>query len=187
MRPLKSKRAAEVAFELLKVPLEFGAPHILQSDQGREFTADVIKELMDLWPDAKIVHGRPRHPEAQGSVERSNQDVENMLRSWMDDNNSTKWSIGCYFVQWQKKILHYTELLGDHPIALYLGVNQKLDLKAPACQTQLSVQLAQKKNWKIFTMTIPRQEVVAARKMKYPVYLQFWTSLKRERREYRIN
>ncbi|KAK4878163.1 hypothetical protein RN001_010669, partial [Aquatica leii] len=40
-------------------------------------------EIVSYWPDCKIVHGRPRHPESQGSVERSNQDVENMLRSWM--------------------------------------------------------------------------------------------------------
>ncbi|KAK4880969.1 hypothetical protein RN001_004288 [Aquatica leii] len=41
------------------------------------------EEIVSNWPDCKIVHGRPRHPESQGSVERSNQDVENMLRSWM--------------------------------------------------------------------------------------------------------
>ena len=52
-----------------------------------------------MWADCKIVHGRPRHPESQGSVERSNADVENMLRAWMVNTQSTEWSVGCYFVQ----------------------------------------------------------------------------------------
>nr|XP_022905082.1 KRAB-A domain-containing protein 2-like [Onthophagus taurus] len=57
--------AAEVAMELLKIFLDFGAPHILQSDNGREFTADVVKELSGIWADCKLVHGRPRHPQSQ--------------------------------------------------------------------------------------------------------------------------
>jgi len=40
----------------------FGAPHILQSDNGREFTASIITELKELWPELVIVHGKPRHP-----------------------------------------------------------------------------------------------------------------------------
>lgn len=98
IRPLRTKQAAEVAVEQLKIFLEHGAPEILQSDNGREFTAEVITELMKLWPQCKMVHGRPRHPESQGSVERCNQDVESMLHCWMEDNQSTKWSLGCWFV-----------------------------------------------------------------------------------------
>jgi hypothetical protein len=55
--------------------LLFGAPHILQSDNGREITATIIKELKDMWPDCSLVHGKPRHPQSQGSVERGNADI----------------------------------------------------------------------------------------------------------------
>ncbi|KAL4126488.1 hypothetical protein QTP88_010710 [Uroleucon formosanum] len=48
LRPLTSKRATEVAHELLKIFLEQGAPQILQSDNGREFTAKIIEELAEL-------------------------------------------------------------------------------------------------------------------------------------------
>lgn len=89
LRPLASKRAAEDATELLKIFLEIGCPSILQSDNGREFTAEVIKELTLMWPSCKIINGRSRHPESQGSVERANQDVEAMLRSWLIDNKTT--------------------------------------------------------------------------------------------------
>lgn len=94
LRPLKSKHASNVAEELLKIFFTVGAPKILQSDNGREFVAQVIRDIVALWPHCKIVHGRPRHPQTQGSVERANGDIENMMRAWMIDNNSTNWSRG---------------------------------------------------------------------------------------------
>ena len=45
LRPLTSKRVAEVAYQLLDIFLMFGAPQILQSDNWSEFTAQVIEEL----------------------------------------------------------------------------------------------------------------------------------------------
>lgn len=102
LRPLKSKEAKGVAWELFKIFTDKGAPLILQSDNGREFTAQIVKEMMLLFPESKIINGRPRHPQSQGSVERANQDVENMLRAWMNENNTTNWSVGVYIVQQQK-------------------------------------------------------------------------------------
>lgn len=43
LRPLKSKCAIEVANILMQVFTDFGAPQILQSDNGREFTANIIQ------------------------------------------------------------------------------------------------------------------------------------------------
>ena len=51
IKPLASKKATEVAFNLIDVFTIFGAPHILQSDNGREFTALVIPELKLMWPN----------------------------------------------------------------------------------------------------------------------------------------
>ncbi|XP_075123045.1 uncharacterized protein LOC142196975 [Leptodactylus fuscus] len=59
-----------IIVELLKIFLEVGRPHTLQSNNDREFTA----ELISLWPTCKIVNGRPRHPAGQGSAVLSNQD-----------------------------------------------------------------------------------------------------------------
>jgi hypothetical protein len=89
LKALTSKRAAKVGYQLLDIFLLFGAPHILQSDNGWEFTANVIKELKDWWPDCCIVHGKPRHPQSQGSVERGNADIKDMLIIWMREINST--------------------------------------------------------------------------------------------------
>ena len=61
----------------------FGVPAILQSDNGREFRNQIINALKDLWPDMKIIHGRARHPQSQGSTERANADIKKLLASWM--------------------------------------------------------------------------------------------------------
>ncbi|XP_055928730.1 KRAB-A domain-containing protein 2-like [Argiope bruennichi] len=102
LQPLQSKRAEEVALQVLDIFLIFGAPCILQSDNGREFVNSVIEQLHTNWPELKIVHGKPRHSQSQGSAERANQDVENMLASWMKDNKYTKWSYDLRFVQFMK-------------------------------------------------------------------------------------
>ncbi|XP_063417382.1 KRAB-A domain-containing protein 2-like [Mytilus trossulus] len=73
--------------QILDIFLLFGAPNILQSDNGVEFTANVISELNNLWPECKIVHGKPRHPQSQGSIERGNADVKDMVITWMRDNH----------------------------------------------------------------------------------------------------
>lgn len=128
LRPLQSKRAVEVALELLKIFLEFGAPFILQSDNGKEFTARVIEEIVKLWPECTIVHGSPRRPQTQGSVERSNQDVENMLRCWLHDNHSTNWSVGCFFVQYCKNS-SFHRIIGRSPYRALFGSDPKTVLK----------------------------------------------------------
>jgi IS30 family transposase len=75
LRAMQSKRAEEVACQLTDICLTFGAPCILHSDNGREFVNSVIAELTTLWPELKIVHGKPRHSQSQDSVERANQDI----------------------------------------------------------------------------------------------------------------
>ncbi|KAL4127210.1 hypothetical protein QTP88_011401 [Uroleucon formosanum] len=39
------------------------------------------------------VHGKPRHSQSQGSVKRANQDIENMIATWLQDNNTRRWSV----------------------------------------------------------------------------------------------
>ena len=93
LRPLKNKCGLEVAKGLMEIFGDFGAPFILQSDNGREFRNSIVTGLKTLWPGIKIIHGRPRRPQSQGSVERANGDVQNILGSWMRENKSTKWSL----------------------------------------------------------------------------------------------
>ncbi|XP_035207888.1 KRAB-A domain-containing protein 2-like [Stegodyphus dumicola] len=97
LRPLQTKRAEENAMHFLNIFLLFGAPRVLQSDSGRDFCSKLIDDLKITWPELKIVHGKPRHSQSQGSVERA----------WMQDNQSTSWSHGVKFIQFIKnRALH---------------------------------------------------------------------------------
>jgi hypothetical protein len=80
---LKQKSGLEVAKTLYSLMWIFGAPYILQSDKGKEFRNQVVTGLKTLWPEINIIHGRPRRPQSQGSVERANGDVQNIFGSLM--------------------------------------------------------------------------------------------------------
>jgi len=87
LRTLKSKTGEKVATDILDIFCIFGAPVILQSDNGREFVNKIIKYLKTMWSTLKIVHGKPHHSQSQGSVERANQVIQNILKTWMQTIN----------------------------------------------------------------------------------------------------
>ena len=70
LSPLQTKSAHEVAHVLVKDVISMiGPPVILQSDNGKEFVAEIIGHIAAI-TGMKIIRGRPRHPQSQGSVER---------------------------------------------------------------------------------------------------------------------
>ncbi len=98
-RSLTSKRAIEVAAFLFDLFFSIGSPPtILQSDNGKEFCAEVIKELVSLWPTVKIINGRPRHPQSQGLVERGNGILQQKLGKWRETSGRKDWSYGLRLV-----------------------------------------------------------------------------------------
>ncbi|CAG8686238.1 2004_t:CDS:1, partial [Dentiscutata heterogama] len=54
------------------------------SDNGKEFVAQVIKELIALWLLVKIINRCPRHPQSQGLVEHANSILEQKLGKWCE-------------------------------------------------------------------------------------------------------
>ena len=71
-----TKTAQEVVSHLHTIFGDFGAPRLLQSDNGREFANRLVNLLKLQWPEMQICHGKPRHSQSQGSVERCNLDVQ---------------------------------------------------------------------------------------------------------------
>ena len=58
LRPLQKKSADEVIKYLLDIFSLFGSPHILQSDNGREFkNVNLATMIREKWPECKIVRG----------------------------------------------------------------------------------------------------------------------------------
>ena len=86
----------------------FGSPLILHSDNGREFVNQVIHALLKLWPDCQMINGKARHSQSQGSVERCNRDIENMLACWQKDNSSNNWAHGLQFVMYAKNARYHS-------------------------------------------------------------------------------
>ena len=114
---LKDKKRATVVLELLSIFATLAPPFILQSDNGREFANvagsgaleavsdedldGIVSDIAELWPTCKLVHGRARHSESQGGVERLNQTVQRRLAAWRKDNKDASWArVGIKVVQW---------------------------------------------------------------------------------------
>ena len=106
----------------------YGAPVLLHSDNGREFVNQVIHALLELWPECKMINGKARHSQSQGSVERCNRDIENMLACWQRDTNSNNWSRGLQFVQYAKNARHHTGI-GRSPFMAHMGVEASLGVQ----------------------------------------------------------
>ena len=136
LRAISSKRAVEVAHQLMDIFLLLGAPAILQSDNGSEFTSQIITELKEVWPALKLVHGQPRHPQSQGSVERANRDIKDMLTAWLADNNTTDWTVGIKFVQFHKNSALHAGIKRSPYEALF-GCTAKVGLTSSALPDEI--------------------------------------------------
>jgi hypothetical protein len=154
---LKSKRATDVAMQILDIFLLFGAPHILQSDNGVEFTVSIISQLKDLWPECKIVHGKPRHPQSQGSLERANADIKDMTVTWMRENSCKDWLVGIKFVQFQKN-LSYHSGIKRIPYKAMLGVEAKVGLTSTSLPDEIISKISTEDDLKDITHTGVRND-----------------------------
>ena len=86
--PMKNKEATTVATHLLKDVFRIlGPPATLQSDNGREFVADVVSQVCHTL-GITIKHGRPRHPQSQGQIERLNQTIGRGFTKLLWDNEN---------------------------------------------------------------------------------------------------
>ncbi|CAG8672169.1 11799_t:CDS:2, partial [Ambispora gerdemannii] len=75
-RPDEAKEVAGFLFELF---IAFGPLTILQTDNGKEFTVQIIRKLTEFWPTIRIINGCPRHPQSQGLIEWANDVLQQKL------------------------------------------------------------------------------------------------------------
>jgi len=80
IRPLLSKSSLEVAYALQCIFFENGAPLILQSDNGVEFTGIPMPQLCAKFK-IEFRHGRVYKPSSQGGIERVNRTLKNAARN----------------------------------------------------------------------------------------------------------
>ena len=89
---MKSKEAQFIANKLITLFYQFGPCKILQSDNSKEFTAAVIKNLNALWPRLLIINGKPRHPQSQELVERGSTTLCSILGKYIADRHTASWA-----------------------------------------------------------------------------------------------
>jgi transposase InsO family protein len=78
--------------QLSKIWMDTQAPARLQSDNGKEFTAGIIKELCQSF-GVKQIHGSIGRPQTQGAVERSNRTIKDKISAQLMLSPTINWSI----------------------------------------------------------------------------------------------
>ena len=82
--PLKSIDAGHVAEELMVLFSRVGVPKEILTDQGSNFTSQLLKEVYWLL-SIKLIRTSPYHSQTDGLVERFNQTLKAMLRRTATD------------------------------------------------------------------------------------------------------
>ena len=77
--PMKYVDAASVAEELVRIFSRVGVPKEVLTDQGTNFTSQLLSELYRML-HVKPIRTTPYHPQTDGLVERFNQTLKLMLR-----------------------------------------------------------------------------------------------------------
>lgn len=127
--PLKTKTAEEVSKILYIMFSAYGAPKLLQSDNGKEFVGIQVRTMIkQYWPSTTLINGRPRYPQSQGSIERANGDVENMLRSAMIDKKTSDWVSVLPYVQFCKNAANH-RVIGMCPYKAVFGQDPRVMMR----------------------------------------------------------
>ena len=122
------KTCIRIAYQLLDIFSTFGAPSVLQSDDGRKFVNSVITELSAMLDGLKIVHGKPRHSQSQRSVERANRYIEDVIMTWLQSNSTSHWGDGLRFIQVMKNKTYHEGIKFSSYEAMF-GQPMKVGLK----------------------------------------------------------
>jgi hypothetical protein len=85
----------------------------------------------DLW---ELMMSSILLPHNQGSVEKANADVKEMLATWLSENNNTQWSEGFRFIQFQKN-------LNSRPLSLskFIGAPNMIQISKRLYATSAAV------------------------------------------------
>ena len=105
----------------------------------------VITELSAMWDGLKIVHGKPRGSQSQGSVEHVNRDVEEMLMTWLQSNSTNHWGDGLRFIQVMKNRA-YHEGIKCSPYKAMLDQPMKVGLKTSSLADDATDELSPRKS-----------------------------------------
>lgn len=115
---IKDKRATTIVKILICRFSDIGYPHVLQSDNGKEYNNQLMSELAkEMWIQHRYT--TPYHPRGNGVTENSVKTACNMIRKMIDDK-SHNWDKRLPYIQlaMNTRIVH---LYNSSPFFLFLA------------------------------------------------------------------
>lgn len=79
-KPIRTKDSINV-INFLEDKFKPEEVKLFHSDNGGEFVSKEIVQSITIKLKSSLIHGRPRHPQSQGIVERANQTIKERIRS----------------------------------------------------------------------------------------------------------
>jgi hypothetical protein len=95
--PLKTLTAKELAEKFMVFICRHGVPNIILSDQGTNYQAELMSELLELL-DIHRTKTTPYHPQCDGLTERYNRTIKSMLTVYVNENG-TNWDSMLHYIQ----------------------------------------------------------------------------------------
>ena len=122
--PIPNQEASTIAELLVKeVICRFGVPHLIHSDQGRNFESALFAEMCQLL-GIKKTRTTPYHPASDGMVERFNRTLEMQLSKFAD-HNQKDWDLHIPFLVMAYRSADH-DSTGCSPSKMMLGREIKL-------------------------------------------------------------
>ena len=82
--PIPNHEARTIASKISKFVTLFGIPKFILTDQGTDFTSNIIKNLMKLFKTNHI-KSTPYHPQTNGALERSHLTLKEYLKHYINE------------------------------------------------------------------------------------------------------
>lgn len=133
--PIEDKSAITVSRALLHhVYMDLGGfPTILRSDNGKEFTADLTREMNRLMGTTQIF-GSAYHPRSQGLIEGSHKPVEEVLQAFISETGED-WTLHLPTARWAWNTTPKRSLAGMTPYQAVTGLVPRNPLTSYLNQT----------------------------------------------------
>ena len=126
--PVKNKSTAVIAERLQDLFLVEGFPEVLQTDNGTEFVGEQMVEMADRW-GIEMRHGEPYKSSTQGSVEKFNSTVRNLIHQ-----HQVNWKVKRYIDHLPFLIYSYNTTVhsatGYTPFQVFRKKDEKFGLDA---------------------------------------------------------
>ena len=128
---IKNQTAEVIAQKFVEeIVFRYGVPKKLLTDQGANFTGNILKEVNDFFQVIKL-QTTPYHPQTDGLVERFNRTLANMLSTYTNSNQTDwdKYIPSCLFAY--RNAVHASTNQTPFYMMYLRESNMPIDLKFP--------------------------------------------------------